>query len=138
MTAIRHATGHSCRRTVALAMSLESAALAAMSALHLSGALAGGTKPFDRLDAGIAEAIICVALAAGAMALARRSPASTRTAVGAICFAIFGFFVGLYFTVQAGDAIDVAFHATMLPLLAIALTALLLRARTYAPTGSEP
>ena len=109
-----------------------------MSALHLSGALAGGTKPFDRLDAGIAEAIICVALAAGAMALARRSPASTRTAAGAICFAIFGFFVGLYFTVQAGDAIDVAFHATMLPLLAITLTALLLRARTYAPTGSEP
>lgn len=138
MTTIRHATGHSRRRAVALAMSLESAALTTMSALHLSGALAGGTKPFDPHDAGIAEAIICVALAAGATALTRRSPGSTRTAAGAICFAIFGFFVGLYFTVQAGDAIDVAFHATMLPLLAITLTALLLTARTYAPTRSEP
>jgi hypothetical protein len=65
-------------------------------------------------------------------------PSLHETAVGAICFAIFGFFVGLYFSVQAGDAIDLAFHATMLPLLAITLTALLLRARPYAPTGSEP
>ena len=57
----------------------------------------------------------------------RCSPGSWRVAAGAVCFAIFGFFIGLYFSVQGGDPIDLAFHATMLPLLAITLAALLLR-----------
>ncbi len=38
---------------------------------------------------------------------------------------ILGFIVGLYLTVQGGDAIDLAFHATMLPLLLLTLLALL-------------
>ena len=138
MTASRHTTDHGRRRALALAMALESAALATMSALHLSGALTGGPKPFNRNHAGIAEALICVALAAGAIALVRRSPGSWRVAAGAVCFAIFGFFVGLYFSVQGGDPVDLAFHATMLPLLAITLTALLLRSQPRAPIRSEP
>ena len=138
MTAIRHTADHGRRRAVAPAMALEAAALATMSALHLSGALTGGPKPFNHNHAGIAEAIICVALAAGAIALVRRSPGSWRVAAGAVGFAIFGFFVGLYFSLQGGDPMDLAFHATMLPLLAITLTALLLRTQPRAPIRSEP
>lgn len=128
--------GAGTRRAVALAMTLESAALATMSALHLSGALTGGSEPFDPHRAGIAEAIICVVLAVGAVALARRSQGARQTAAAAVVFAVLGFCVGLYFTVQAGDAIDVAFHATMLPLLALTLTVLLRGARPRASIRS--
>lgn len=117
-------------RAIAVAMCVESAALAAMSALHLSGVLAGASRPFDSQHAGIAEALICIVLAAGATALMRRSRACASVAAGAICFAILGFLVGLYFSVQAGAAIDLAFHATLLPVLALTLATLLLTART--------
>lgn len=136
MTAISPTTGHDGRRAIALAMSLQSAAVATMSALHLSGALTGGSKPFNPQPAGIAEAVICIALGAGATMLARRS--AWRIAVGAIGFAIFGFLVGLAFTIQGGSAIDVAFHATMLPLLAITLFALLRGVQPRAPRRSQP
>lgn len=126
MSASRHTIDPGRRRPLALAMALESAALATMSGLHLSGALSGGPQPFNPRAAGIAEAVICLALAGGAIALARRSPDSWRVAAGAVCVAILGFVVGLYFSLNGGHPVDLAFHATMLPLLAITLAALLL------------
>lgn len=133
MTPSRHTNDHRRRGALALVMAVESAALATMSALHLSGALTGGPQPFNPRAAGIAEAVICVALAGGAIALVRGSTDSWRVAGGAVCFAIFGFVVGLYFSVTGGRPVDLAFHATMLPLLAITLAALLLRAQPRAP-----
>jgi hypothetical protein len=104
-------------------MALEAAALATMATLHLTGILAGGQKPFDPQNADRAEAIICVLLAYGASTLMGEPP-RRRIARVTIGLAILGFIVGLYFTLQGGDAIDIAFHATMLPLLILTLFAL--------------
>ena len=98
--------------------------LAVISPLHLSGALGGGTKPFNPTAAGIAEALIAAVLTAGALALARDTARSPGAAIAATAFAIIGFLVGLSFTVRGGDAIDIAYHATMLPLLLLTLAIL--------------
>lgn len=121
------------RDRIAAVIGLEAASLAVMSALHLSGVLAGGAKPFRPSGAGIAEAIIGLVLAGGAITLMRGSPAARFISPATVAFAIFGFLIGLYFTVQGGDAIDVAYHSTLLPLLAATFLALL---RT--PTRSRP
>lgn len=109
---------------VAGLMGLEAASLAAMSSLHLTGTLAGGRAPFQPSHAGIAEALICLALTCGAAALLRNARHARTIASATTAFAILGFIVGLGFTVQGGDAIDVAYHATVLPLLLITLAAL--------------
>jgi Na+/proline symporter len=115
---------HAGTRAIALLMGFAATTLAAMSSLHLSGTLSGGPEPFNRTHAGIAEALICVALSAGATMLFRRSPHARGAALASVAFAIFGFIVGLNFTIQGGDAIDIAYHATLLPLLLITLTVL--------------
>lgn len=108
-------------RRIAALMSFEAATLAVISVLHLAGILRGGTKPFRPTAAGIAEAVIGLALGYGAAALLR---GSARTiALTATAFAILGFLVGLTFTVRGGDAIDIAYHATMLPLLLLTMVA---------------
>ena len=112
------------RQPIAILIGLEAATLAIMSVLHLSGILAGGTRPFNRTDAGIAEAVICAVLLGGAAALSRDPLRGRATARGAVGFAILGVIAGLNFTIQGGDAIDVAYHATLLPLLLITLAAL--------------
>jgi hypothetical protein len=111
-----------------LLLAVESATLAVFSTLHLTGALRIGTGNSD--GAGVAEALICLALAGGAWALARSSSPARGRLVGlfAVGFAIAGFIVGLTFTVRGGDAIDLIYHATMLPILA--LTAVLVARRT--------
>ena len=50
-------------------------------------------------------------------------------------FAILGVIAGLNFTIQGGGAIDVAYHATLLPLLPVTLAALRrgASARPHAP-----
>jgi glycerol uptake facilitator-like aquaporin len=105
-------------------MGLQAASLAVISPLHLTGTLAGGSKPFEPTDAGIAEAVICLVLIAGAVALARDRERGRGIALSMVVFAIVGFIVGLNFTIQGGDAIDIAYHATMLPLLLVTLIAL--------------
>jgi hypothetical protein len=55
---------------IVILLGLEATTLAIMSVLHLSGTLAGGTRPFRPTDAGIAEAAICGVLLGGAAALA--------------------------------------------------------------------
>jgi hypothetical protein len=116
-------------------MGPEAASLAVMSSLHLTGTLAGGSKPFQPNNAGIAEAVICLALTAGAVALMRRWPNARAIALGTVGFAILGFLIGLNFTVRGGDPIDIAYHATVLPLL---LLTLFLVWRRLAPSTSSP
>jgi O-antigen/teichoic acid export membrane protein len=109
---------------IAILMALEASTLALMSVLHLTGILGGGTGPFRRTDAGVAEAVICVVLIGGATALARDRAQGHRFAFAAIVFAILGFIVGLNFTIRDGDAIDIAYHATVLLLLIATLVVL--------------
>ena len=121
------------RQSAAL-MCVVAATLAVMSFLHLSAVLAGGTKPFDRSDAGVAEAVICLALGYGGAGLLRRRAHAQTVALAATGFAIVGFIVGLQFTLSGGDAVDIAYHLGALPILLITLIALL-RIR---PRGTRP
>lgn len=115
---------------IAILMIVEAATLAAIASLHFGGVLEG-SEPFRPTVAGIAEAIIGLALASGAVALLRRVRQARRIAIATTIFAIVGFAVGLSFTLRGGGAVDVAYHAVMLPLLLLTL-GLLLRARKLA------
>lgn len=93
--------------------------LAVESALHLSGTIRdhSGTE----LSAGVAEAVICVAMLWGATSLARGGAAGRRIALGTTVFAIAGFCLGLTITVPSGYIPDIAYHATVLPILLVTL-----------------
>jgi hypothetical protein len=125
------------RRLVGAMMGLEALTLAVISPLHLSGVLGGGAKPFNPTAAGTAEAVIGVVLILGALALGRGTARGRDAAVAATAFAIIGFLVGLSFTLRGGDAIDVAYHAVMLPLLLLTMAALL-RLRSTRPGLIRP
>lgn len=114
-------------RPIAAVMVAEAASMAVFSALHLSGALHLGGDSARALPAGIAEAIICVALLSGVGAMLRRGPHARGVAIGAVSFAIAGFALGLSITVGGGATADLAYHATMLPLLLATLVVLLRR-----------
>jgi NAD(P)-dependent dehydrogenase (short-subunit alcohol dehydrogenase family) len=58
-----------------------------------------------------------------AAALARDALRGRVIALAALGFAILGVIAGLGFTVRGGDVIDVAYHATLLPVLLITLAA---------------
>jgi hypothetical protein len=118
------------RRGIAALMVLEAASLAVASALHLSGA--GGN---DATGAGIAEAVICVVLLGGTIAYLRASWGRTA-ALATTGFAIAGFCYGLSVTVRGGDAGDVAYHATVLPLLIVTMI-LIVRAGTGLASGHD-
>jgi hypothetical protein len=118
--------GRSATSRIPALIAFEAVTLAAMSALHLSGVISGGSRPYDPTDAGVAEAIICVALLAGAVAMVRDPSRGRTVALAATGFALMGFIAGLTFTIRGGLAADVVYHATMLPLL-IATVALLVR-----------
>lgn len=120
-----HSLSRRHRGTAALLLG-EAATVAVFSGLHLAGVLHPGGGSGNADGAGIAEALICAALLAGAWWLARGTAHGRRIALLAVGFAIFGFMVGLNFTVRGGDALDLAYHATMLPIL-IGTLALLVR-----------
>jgi hypothetical protein len=108
---------------VGLLMIAQAASLGVMSALHLPD------------DAGIAEAVIAVVLLTGAAALGRGARILPPLTVG---FAIAGFLVGLRFTLGSGDAVDLAYHATVLPLLIATLVALIKRPSPSPGPAAEP
>jgi sugar phosphate permease len=111
-------------RRIAGLMGLEAVSLAVFAALHLASAIHGHGKSYKGNGAGVAEAVICVILVAGAISL-WCAPARGRTnALAAICFAIIGFIVGLTFTLQGGAAVDLVYHCTVLPLLVATLVGL--------------
>ena len=117
--------GQERRTLIAGLMLFEAATLALASTLHLSS-IDHGSKPFSSSGAGIAEALIGLVLVVGAGALIRAGARGRRAALAALAFAIVGFIVGLTFTLRGGDAADLAYHATMLPVL-VATTVLLAR-----------
>jgi hypothetical protein len=124
------------RSPLAFLLAFESATLAVFSTLHLTGTLHVGSGGSN--GAGIAEALICLALAGGAWALAVGPPArGRRVALFAVGFAILGFIVGLTFTVRGGDAIDLIYHATMLPVL-VATAVLVARGRDSRDLPARP
>jgi peptidoglycan/LPS O-acetylase OafA/YrhL len=117
---------------VAILMLFEAASLAVASALHLSGVVDGRTTSFDPDAAGIAEAAIGVVLLVGAVVMLR-DPRRARTAgIVANAFALAGFLIGISETAQGGHAPDIAYHATVIPLLVISLV-VLLRHRSTEP-----
>jgi hypothetical protein len=126
------------RRPIANLIGLEAATFAMMSVLHLTGILAGGTSPFSPTDAGIAEAVIFGVLLGGAVALAREPLHGRAITFITLGFAILGVIVGLAFTAQGGDAIDITYHATILPLLLITLAAASKTLALRAPTPAAP
>lgn len=119
-------------RRLAGVMGAEAVTLAAMSSLHLGGLLHPGTDASAGTDAGIAEGILCFTLLWGASGLLRRGADGRRLALGTAAFTIAGFCLGLSITARVGDVADIAYHATMLPILA-ATFVLLLRSRD--PSG---
>jgi hypothetical protein len=124
MTTSEHKRADRSGGRIALLMLFEAATLAVVASLHLGGVL-GGSKPFRPTAAGVAEAIIGAALAGAAVALLRKSAHARDIAVATTLFAIAGFVLGLTFTVRGGGAIDVSYHAVMLPLLLLTLIVLL-------------
>jgi hypothetical protein len=108
-------------------MGLEAVTLAVMALLHLTDSFGSGLTSFSAPDAGVAEAVICIVLAFGAARLMRGTPRARAVAIAATAFAIVGFLVGLRATVRGGDALDIAYHVTMLPLLVLTLRALIRR-----------
>ena len=115
------------QRPIAFGMGLEAATLAVMALLHLAGSLGGSLSSFSAPDAGVAEAVIFIVLAYGATGLMKGKPRARAVAIAATVFAIAGFVVGLSETVRGGQALDIAYHVTMLPLLALTLRALMRR-----------
>jgi hypothetical protein len=125
-------------RRLAILMGFEALTLAVISPLHLSGALDGGSPPFNPAAAGTAEAVIGVLLTLGMLALLRNGPHARSAALAAVSFAIVGFLVGLSFTLRGGNAIDIAYHATMLPLLLLTLALLSRNGRPARPGYLKP
>jgi len=119
-------------RQIAVVMMLVAASLAVASALHLSGAVGAGPKPFDPTDAGIAEAVIGAVLVAGAAALLRAPDRGRPFAMGATVLAIVGFLVGLNFTARPGHTPDLVYHIAVLPILVGSL-AVQVRSRRGSP-----
>jgi cytochrome bd-type quinol oxidase subunit 2 len=110
---------------VALLTSIVAVSLAVASTLHLSGGVSGRAKPFNPDAAGIAEAVIGVVLAVAAVALWRSRERARALGLWALGFAIAGFCLGLSITSRGGHWPDIAYHATVLPVLAVAFVALL-------------
>ncbi len=98
-----------------------------MALLHLTSSLGAGLDSFSAPDAGVAEAVICIVMAYGAVRLMRGAPRARGVAIASTAFAIVGFVIGLGETVRGGDALDIAYHVTMLPLLVLTLRALVRR-----------
>jgi peptidoglycan/LPS O-acetylase OafA/YrhL len=116
-------------KKVAASMLIVAASLAVMSSLHLAGVLGTRADSYNGTAAGIAEAIIGIALVAGAIA-ARRDPApGRRAAIAATVFGVAGFLLGISITARSGYVPDVAYHASVLPILIGNLVALVVAGR---------
>jgi peptidoglycan/LPS O-acetylase OafA/YrhL len=123
-------------RRIASLMAFEAITLAIAATLHLSGHVHGRSQPFNPDRAGIAEAMIGIALAAGAIAMAS-APSKART-IGLVLngLATVGFLNGLTMTARGGDLPDIAYHLVVLPVL-IASFIVLLRAKDLTKAEGE-
>jgi hypothetical protein len=123
---------------VATLMALEAISLAAASSLHFAGLVHGRTSSFDPDAAGIAEAVIGAVLGAAAAALFRGGIRARPIGIGASSFALVGFLVGISETARGGHAPDIAYHATVIPLLILGLTLLVRTRQPSAGLRSRP
>jgi peptidoglycan/LPS O-acetylase OafA/YrhL len=114
---------------VAASMLIVAASLAVMSSLHLAGVLGTHADSYNGTAAGIAEAIIGIALVVGAIAARRDPEAGRRTAIAAMAFAVAGFLLGISITAPSGYVPDVAYHASVLPILIGNLVVLMVAGR---------
>jgi hypothetical protein len=112
---------------VAILMVVEASSLAIASTLHLAGSVHGRSSTFDPDAAGIAEAIIGLVLAVAAVALLRVGVRARTAGIAANAFALLGFLIGISETARDGRIPDIAYHATVIPLLVAGLV-LLIRA----------
>jgi hypothetical protein len=119
---------------VAAVMAFDAVTLAIASALHLSGNVHGRGEPFNATHAGMAEAIIAVVLAGGALAMFRFPLRARAIGIALNGLAIVGFLNGLNITAQGGDRPDIAYHLVVLPVL-IASLVILLRAKRERRNG---
>ena len=119
-------------------MSVEAVTLAVMSSLHFGGLLHPGTEASAGTDAGIAEGILCFVLLWGASGLLRRGVGGRRLALGTVAFTIAGFCLGLSITARGGDAVDIAYHSTMLPILAATFVLVLRSQNPSARVTAKP
>jgi peptidoglycan/LPS O-acetylase OafA/YrhL len=117
-------------KMIAASMVIVTASLAVMSSLHLAGVVGTDAKSYNGTAAGVAEAIIAVALAAGAIALRRDPVAGRNAAIAALVFAVAGFLLGISITAQSGYVPDIAYHASVLPILIGDLVVLLATRRS--------
>jgi hypothetical protein len=124
---------------IAAAMGALATGLAAMSILHLSGILDPDATPGGVNEAGVIEAVICIVMVAGAVALVTDARRAAGMALASLAFAIVGFLLGLTVSIRDGQAIDAAYHAIVLPLLALTATAVHThRHRTSVPRRGRP
>ena len=112
-------------------MAAEAATFALASAIHFA---TGFT------DAAIPELLIAAVLGLGGLAILSRRPYAWGTAAGTTSFAAFGTIMGLTIIATGRqDALDLAYHATILAALAATLIALWRdAARLNAAAGGEP
>jgi cytochrome bd-type quinol oxidase subunit 2 len=112
-------------RRVADVMVVVVASLAVASAVHLFGHVHGRSSSYNATAAGIAEAVIGVVLVYGAVTMLR-SPGRGRTVgLASVGFAIAGFLLGIGITATSGRWPDIAYHATVLPVLIVSEIVLL-------------
>jgi hypothetical protein len=116
----------------AVLMAFVGASLAIVSIIHLLGP-GDGSQPFRADGAGIAEAIICVVLLGGVAILVADPIRGRVAALWATAFAVFGFLIGLSFTLRSGSPGDVIYHVAILPVLIVTLVQLLRRESVRAP-----
>lgn len=115
---------------LALLMLVVAVSLAIASALHLSGLVDGRASTFDPDAAGVAEAVIGAVLVVGAIVMLR-SPRRARSAgLAANAFALVGFLIGISETAVGGHAPDIAYHATIIPVLLFIVVVLLRHSST--------
>jgi deazaflavin-dependent oxidoreductase (nitroreductase family) len=119
-------------RAIAIVMGIVAASLVVTSLLHLTGSVRGHAEPYNPTGAGIAEAVVGIALIWGATSITGSPQTGRPVALARSAFALAGFIVGLTFTVQGGDLPDVTHHSTVLPLLVV-IVVLLLRTKSPAP-----
>ena len=132
MTTTPAGQNQSGRRPPSMALSVLMAAAAATfavaSVIHAGAVIPLGvttvSDPFP--GAVVPEAVIAVALAAGAVAVLTRRPAARGAAVAATLFALLGTAVGLTFTLGSRRTGDVVYHVGMVVVLVVTLGLLLL------------
>ena len=109
--------------------------LATASTIHFGVAVAGVDDSFP--GAALPEAVISVVVLAGAAAAALRVSHAWGWALAATLFGIFGFLVGLRFTLFGGRSVvfgDVVYHLAGL-LVLVVIAGLLLSSRGHAALG---